>query len=57
MKRYNVVIHYEGAVTAEVEAENEDQAYQLAEEAFNDVSDADLIASLADIHICDCYEV
>lgn len=57
MKRYNVVIHYAGAVTAEVEAENEDQAYEMAEQAFDEVSDADLIASIGDIHICDCWEV
>ena len=57
MKQYNVIIHYAGTVTVEVEAENEEQARKMAEQAFDEVSDADLIASLGDIHICDCWEV
>ena len=57
MKKYNVVIHYAGAFDIQVEAENEEQARQMAEQAFDEVSDADLIAGLADIGICDCWEV
>lgn len=57
MKTYNVVIHYAGAFDIQVEAENEEQARQMAEQAFDEVSDADLIADLADIGICDCWEV
>lgn len=56
MKKYNVVIHYSGAINVQVEAENEEQAYENAELAFDEVSSAQLIAELADIHVCDCWE-
>lgn len=56
MKKYNVVIHYAGAFTVQVEAENEEQAYKNAEQAFDEVSDSELVAELADIHVCDCWE-
>lgn len=56
MKTYNVVIHYAGAFDVQVEAENEEQAYEKAQQAFDEVSDSELIAGLADIHICDCWE-
>ena len=42
-KKYNVIIHYAGAVNIQVEAENEEQAHELAEEVFDGISDADLI--------------
>ena len=57
MKTYEVIIHYAGAVSIQVEAEDEEQAKENAEQAFDDVSDAELIADISDIHICDCYEV
>ncbi len=57
MKTYTVIIHYAGAVNVQVEAENEEQAHAKAEQVFDEISDADLIADLADIHICDCWEV
>ena len=57
MKTYNVVIHYAGAFCVQVEAENEEQAHAMAEQAFDQVSDADLVADLADISVCDCWEV
>lgn len=56
-KIYKVVIHYEGAVTFEVEAENTTQAERLAEACFDDMSDGELIANLGDIGVCDVYEV
>ena len=57
MKTYEVVIYYAGAVNVQVEAENDEEAYANAEQAFDEMSDADLIADLEDIHICSCYEV
>ena len=57
MKKYNVVIHYAGAVNIEIDAANEEKAKELAELAFDDISDADLIADIAEIDICDCYEI
>ena len=56
-KLYKVVIHYEGAIDFEVEAESTSQAEQLAEELFDDMDDRELVANLADIGICDVYEI
>lgn len=56
-KMYRVVIHYEGAVGFEIEAENEEKAEQLAERYFDDMDDRELVANLCEIDICDCYEV
>ena len=56
MKNYTVIIHYAGAVNIQVEAENEEQAHKKAEQVFDEISDADLISGLGDIHICDCWE-
>ena len=57
MKKYNVVIHYAGAVNIEIDAENEDEARESAQRAFDDVSDTDLIADLAEVDVCDCWEI
>ena len=56
-KIYRVIIHYEGAVAFEIEADNEEKAEQLAEECFDDMSEKELIANLGEIGVCDCYEV
>lgn len=56
MKKYNVVIHYAGAFNVQVEAESKDQAEMMAEYLFNEAPDADLIAGLAEMDICDCWE-
>lgn len=56
-KIYKVVVHYEGAITFEIEADNEEKAEQLAEEYFGDMSERELVDNLADIGVCDCYEV
>lgn len=56
-KMYRVVIHYEGAVAFEVEAENTMEAEMLAEELFDDMDDRELVANLGEIGVCDCYEV
>ena len=57
MKKYRVIIHYEGAVAFNVKADNEAKAEQLAEELFDKMSDSELIAGLCEIGACDCYEV
>lgn len=57
MKKYNVVIHYAGAVNIEIDAANEDEARKSAQQAFDEISDADLIAELAEIDVCDCWEI
>lgn len=56
MKKFNVVIHYEGGWSFEIEANDEEVAKEIAEEMFDDISDRDLIANLADVFIDDCWE-
>lgn len=55
--KYNVVVHYEGAWNFEIEAENEDKAKELAEREFDNLSAVELEENLADISVCDCYEI
>jgi hypothetical protein len=55
--KYNVVIHYEGAWNFNIEAENEDEAKELAEIRFAELSPKELINNLADSFIDGCWEV
>ena len=57
MKKYNVVIHYAGSVNIEIDAANEDEARESAQQAFDEISDANLIADLEEIDVCDCWEI
>lgn len=57
MKKYEVVIHYEGGWFFEVEAENEDEAKRIAEEQFNELPSEELVANLADAFVDDCWEM
>lgn len=57
MAKFKVVVHYQGSADILVEAENEDEAKKKAEEAFDEIPEMELIANLADIGICDCWEV
>lgn len=56
MKKFNVVIHYCGAFAIQVEADNEEQAHEKAYQAFEEVPEKDLIADLAEVEVCDCWE-
>lgn len=56
MKKFKVNVHYEGGWLFEIEAENKDEAREKAEQMFEHISDADLIANLADVFIDDCWE-
>lgn len=56
MKKYNVVIHYEGAFAIQVEADNKEQAHERAEQIFDEFSDRELVDNLAEIKICDSWE-
>lgn len=56
MKKFNVNVHYEGGWSFEIEAENEEEAREKAEQMFDDVSDSELIANLADVFVDDCWE-
>ena len=54
--KYNVVIHYEGGWNFEIEAKNEDEAKEIAEMEFSELSAQELIDNLADFYVCDCCE-
>lgn len=56
MKNFKVNVHYEGGWLFEIEAENEDEARKKAEDMFDNISDSELIANLADVFINDCWE-
>lgn len=55
--KYNVVIHYEGAWDFEIEANNTEEASNIAEQLFADISAEELVEALADVFVCDCWEV
>ena len=57
MKKFEVVVHYEGAISYEVKAETEDEAKQIAEKMFEDESDTTIAAEIADCGVCDCWEI
>ena len=57
MKKFEVIIHYEGTINYKVEARTEDEAKQIAEKMFGDESDTIIAAEIADCSICDCWEM
>ena len=57
MKKFEVVVHYEGAISYEVEAQTEEEARQIAERMFGDESNAIIAAEISDCDICDCWEM
>lgn len=57
MKKFAVVVHYEGAMNYEVEAETEEEAKEIADQMFNEEDDREISAQIADYDICDCWEL
>ena len=57
MKKYGVVIHYEGAWDMVVEAESEDEAHDKAWAEFETLSAKDLAWGLGDAETDQIYEV
>ena len=53
--KYLVNVHYEGGWQFEIEADNEEQAEELAEERFSELSSVELVNNLADIFVDECY--
>ena len=53
--KYLVNVHYEGGWQFEIEAENREQAEELAEERFGELSSEELVNNLADIFVDECY--
>lgn len=56
-KIYRVVIHYEGAFSYDIKAENTTEAEQIAEEFFDNLTDREIVSNLCEIGVCDCYEI
>lgn len=57
MKKFGVIVYYEGAINYEVEAQTEDEARQIAEKMFGNESDSIIAAEIADCGVCDCWEI
>lgn len=55
--KYNVVIHYEGAWNFKIEAKDEDEAMEIAEMKFAELSAEELVNNLADSTIDGCWEL
>lgn len=56
MKKFNVNVHYEGDWLFKIEAENKEEAKAKAEQMFDEISDRELVANLADVFVDDCWE-
>ena len=56
MKKFEVVVHYEGSINYKVEAQTEDEARIIAEKLFGDESDSIIAAEIADCGVCDIWE-
>lgn len=56
MKKFEVVVHYEGSINYKVEAQTEDEAKEMAERFFGDESDSVIAAEISDCNVCDCWE-
>lgn len=56
-KTYRVVVCYSGAIFFDVEASNEEEAKNIAQEDFDEVDDRELAANLNDISIDEVVEL
>lgn len=54
---YSVIICYSGAVSFDVEADNEEEAKKIAQKEFDEVDDRALVANLNDIVIDEIFEL
>ena len=57
MKKFVVIVHYEGAMDYEVEAETEEEARDIADQMFSEEDGRKISASVAYYDICDCWEL
>ena len=57
MKKYEVVIHYEGAISYIVEADNVSEAEEIAKKEFNEETPLEDIAEGLMSYCEDCYEI
>ena len=56
MKKYRVVIHYEGGYPYEVEANTEEEAREIAEHLFEDADPLEVWNNV-DWDVCDSWEI
>ena len=56
MKKYNITIHYTGAIDYEIEAENEVKARKKADALFQEESERTLANCIYDCEISDIEE-
>lgn len=55
--KYSVVVHYEGAWNFKIEAKDEDEAREIAEMKFAELSAEELVNNLADSFVDGCWEL
>ena len=57
MKKYHINIHYEGGFSVDIDAEDEEEAKNIAWQIFDEIPADELIADLGDCFIDDiCIE-
>ena len=57
MNTYKVIVHYEGAFEYDIIAESEDDAKEMAMDMAEKEPNKALDDNLADIFVCDCWEI
>lgn len=55
-KTYTVVVHYEGSISYDVDAKNEEEAEEAALDLFGDEDASSISANIGDVEACDCWE-
>ena len=55
--KYSVVVHYEGAWNFKIEAKDEDEAREIAEMKFAELSAEELVNNLVDSCVDGCWEI
>ena len=57
MKKYEVIIHYEGAISYIIEADSASEAEKMVKKEFNEKTPLEDIAEGLMFHCEDCYEI
>ena len=57
MKKYEVIIHYEGAISYIVEADSASEAEKMAKKEFNEETPSEVIAEGLMFYCEDCYKI
>ena len=54
---YRVIVHYEGNISFDIKAYNENEAEQIAELYIKDIDDIELVANLSELGVSDIKEL